>query len=282
MPDPVLDYVWKGPKVTEERSLWFLTDQHVGNTDSAIGHIKATRDIVGSDPQHYRGILGGDCCDFINFTDKRFDIRKIAPDFIPNLDNLAKSVADYFIALYAPIKKQLIALQPGNHENTIRDRYHFDVGGYIAGTLGIPYIQQVDSIRLFMRDRSRSYLVEGVMSHAERGATTPTGKLSAALSMAAAYDNIDFFAQAHTHDYTVKPVLRIKTAGAPGHGYREEKRVMVFLTGGYLKTYGEGFSGYGARKGYAPCELGSPRLKMKLVRTSNDRRSVDRVGLSGE
>ena len=283
----VLDYRWHVPDVTEEASLWFLTDQHLGNSDCALGRIKETRDMVAADPTYSRGILGGDCCDFINFTDRRFDIRQIAADFIPNLDNLAKSVSDYFIKIYAPIKDQLIGIIPGNHDETIRIKYHFDIAGYIAGVLGIPYLQQVDMLRLFVTDKQRSYEVQGVVSHAEKGSTTVGGKLAAVTRMAAMYDGIDFFAQAHTHEYLYHRMPRIKIAGRCGSGRRDEKRVMLFLTGGYLKTYGEGHSGYGAKKGYAPCELGSPRLKMHMDRTSvatgrRGGRSVDRVELSGE
>lgn len=281
----MFDYRFKVPKVTEVANLWFLTDQHLGNADCALSKIVKVRDQVLSDPQHSRGVLGGDCCDFVNFSDKRFDIRKIAEDFRPDLDNLALSVAKYFVEVYRPLaeSKQLIGLVPGNHEETIRQRYHTDVGGYIAGALGIPYLQQVDMIRISVEDEERNFVVKGVLSHAEKGATTASGKLAACERMASHYDDIDFFAQAHTHEYLHRIMPRVCVRGRFGSPRREERRVVLFLTGGYLKTYGEGFSGYGAKKGYAPCELGSPRLKMVMERTSGPRgKSVDRKVLSGE
>jgi hypothetical protein len=53
-----------------------------------------------------------------------------------------------------------------------------------------------------------------------------------------------------------------------------------------LKTYGPGVSGYGEKKGYRPCKLGSPRLQVRMLRTSmrddfNGHKSIDKLEVKG-
>ena len=282
MPETVLDYIWNGPPVTEERSLWLLSDEHLGSSDCALGHLKRTLQRIAEDKAHSRVVVIGDMVDIINVMDPRFDVRKIAADFVPNLDNLAKSVADYWLKIHEPIADQIIGVGTGNHEEKSRLRYSNDIANYIAMSLGVPYIQQIARARIFNRDNVHKLTVKGVLSHAEKGATTTGGKWAAVERMIGDHEDIDFFAQAHTHAYGVQSFIRNNVEGQPGHGRRAEKEVVAFLTGGYLKTYGEGYSGYGAKRGYAPCKLGTPRLKMRMVRTSMRGKSVDYKEVSGE
>ena len=273
-------------------NIWFVGDVHYGSADCAVGHFKETLREIGADPLA-RVVLMGDYCDFVNYSDRRFDVKQIAPEFIPHLDDLPRAMADKFSALLQPLAKQgkLICAIPGNHDDKIRIKYHFDVTGYICGLLGVPLLSCVSQLRLRVRDGDNlqschSYRLKGVVSHAEKNATTVGGKLTAMGRMADYYGSHHFFAQAHTHEYLVHEARGLDVVGAFGRPRTQERPYVLFLTGGYLKTYGPGVSGYGEKKGYRPCKLGSPRLQVRLLRTSmrddcDRHRSIDRLEMKG-
>lgn len=230
----------------------------------------------------------GDCCDFVTYSDKRFDLKQVADKYVPLLDDLPKRVADDFIDTYLPIKDRVVCLIPGNHDETIRRKYHFDVAGYIAGVLGIPLLDTISQVRIRLRvgkgQNDRAFVIKGVLSHAHKGSTTLGGKMQAAERIFDFFGDHDFIAQAHMHEYAVHEGRNLDVWGSFGRPKVHERTRMLFLTGGYLKTYGPG-SSYGEKRGYRPCRLGSPRLEMRLKRThqvdENGKHKKDKVELRG-
>jgi hypothetical protein len=284
-----LDYGWETDNVNEWHGLWFVGDQHYGATDCAVERMVQNVEEIQETPRS-RVVLMGDCCDFVNYTDKRFDIQQVAVNLVPRLDDLPRRAADEFIKIYEPIKDKIVCLIPGNHDETIRRKYHFDVCGYIAGVMGIPLMTTITQLRLRVRTGSsrndRSFEVKGVVSHAEKGSQTVGGKVTAASKIFDFFGPHDFIAQAHMHEYLVHEGVGLDVGGAFGRPKTRETQRMLFLTGGYLKTYGRGTAGYGEKRGYRPCKLGSPRLEMRLHRTSEASghkggRSVDVKELRG-
>jgi hypothetical protein len=95
----------------------------------------------------------------------------------------------------------------------------------------------------------------------------------------------DFIAQAHMHEYLVHEGVNLDTWGLFGSPKIHERHRMLFLTGGYLKTYNDGPGGYGEKRGYRPCKLGSPRLEFRLKRTHqvdvNGKHKKDKAELRG-
>lgn len=269
-----LDYTWDTDNVNEWHSLWFVGDQHYGATDCAVGRMKDNVEEILATPRS-RVILMGDCCDFVNYTDKRFDVQQVALNLVPRLDDLPRRASDEFIKIYEPIKSQIICLIPGNHDETIRLRYHFDVCGYIAAILDIPLMTTITQLRLRVRTGPprgvRSFKVKGVVSHAEKGSQTVGGKVTAASKIFDFFGPHDFIAQAHMHEYLVHEGVGLDVAGVWDNPKTVERQRMLFLTGGYLKTYGRGAAGYGEKRGYRPCKLGSPRLEMRMHRAGRDK-----------
>ena len=258
-----------------------------------MGHFKDTLKEIEADP-NARVVLMGDYCEFINYTDKRFDVSQIDPEFLPHLADLPRTMAKKFSEMVMPLakKKRIIGAIPGNHENKIRDKYHQDITAIICERLNVPLGAQVTQLRLRVRDGDdlqscHSYRIKGVVSHAEKNAITAGGKLTAAERMADYYGSHSFFAQAHTHEYLVHDVRGLDVGGAFGDPRIQDRPYLVLLTGGYLKTYGPGVSGYGERKGYRPCKLGSPRLQVRMNRTSrrdpitDEHKSVDKIEMNG-
>lgn len=215
----------------------------------------------------------GDCCDFITYSDKRFDIHQIAEPYVKLLDDLPKRVCEDFAEIYEPVKDRILGLVEGNHEETIRKRYHFDVAGHIGRLLGVPLLDTISQVRIRVTTRKggpdRSFIVKGVLSHAHKNSTTIGGKVSAASRIFDFFGDADFIAQAHMHEYAALSVPTLDVCGAFGEPRVHERNRMLFLTGSYLKTYGPG-SSYGETRGYRPCRLGSPRLGMRLKRAKYD------------
>jgi hypothetical protein len=109
--------------------------------------------------------------------------------------------------------------------------------------------------------------------------------MSAASRIFDFFGDHDFIAQAHMHEYLVHKGVNLDVWGSFGHPKIHERERMLFLTGGYLKTYNEGGGGYGEKRGYRPCMLGSPRLEVRLKRThqtdGNGKHKRDKVELRG-
>jgi hypothetical protein len=265
--------------VTEWHELWFVGDQHLGAEGCAEDKIKEYVRRIADSPRA-RVALMGDCGDFINLSDKRFDIQQVAKKYHMYLDDLPKVVADDFVKIYLPIKDKLICLIPGNHEETVRKRYSSHVARDIARMLGIPLLDTISQLRVRVQSqnehRKRSFLVKGVLSHAHKSSTTLGGKMSATEKIFDFFGDHDFIAQAHMHEYGTHSGRNMDVAGVFGRPRVYERNRMLFLTGGYLKTYGPG-SGYGETRAYRPCRLGSPHLKMRLWRGTHDRVELEGI-----
>lgn len=283
------DYDWATDDISEWHELWFVGDQHYGAAGCAVDRMIENVAEIKERPRA-RVALMGDCCDFVNFTDKRFDLTQVAASWQPHLDDLPRFGSNEFIKIYEPIKDKIICLIPGNHDETIRRRYHFDVAGYIAGVLGVPILGTVSQIRLRLHSpipghSDRAFVVKGVLSHAEKGSATLGGKVSATAKIFDFFGDHDFIAQAHMHEYLVHEGINLDVWGSFGSPKIHERHRMLFLTGGYLKTYNEGPGGYGEKRAYRPCMLGSPRLEMRLQRTHqtdvNGKHKRDKVALRG-
>jgi len=279
-----LDYEIRVAKITEPVSVWFYGDCHFGATGCSESEMQKTLDAVKADPNSYL-VCMGDYCDFINISDKRFDLKQVAERFRDKLDNLAEAQADAFIEMHRPLRDKIICMIPGNHDELIRMKYHRAIAGHIAASLGAPFLDVVAQLRIRVTDGTHKYMVKGTISHAEKNATTVGGKITTTGRMADYYGRDDFFAQGHTHEYATVDGRNLGVRGRfkhLGNPQTEERARIVFLTGGYLKTYSENGASYGEKRGYRPCRLGSPRLVMRMRRTSSqDGRSTDFVELHG-
>lgn len=98
-----------------------------------------------------------------------------------------------------------------------------------------------------------------VFIHHGAGAANSTGgkinRLKAFVDMVEA----DLVMTGHLHDALSKPFLRLSTNELVTE--ITQKGIMGLITGSYLKTYAQGFTGYGEMRGYAPSTLGATRAR---------------------
>lgn len=106
--------------------IYVFGDIHLGNRACDIEKLKSHILEVRNNPHAY-WIGVGDYIEAINYTDKRFDHAQVDPLYASNLSNAAADQMLDLIALFDPIRKRCIGLHRGNHEETLRLRYHFDV-----------------------------------------------------------------------------------------------------------------------------------------------------------
>ena len=82
----------------------------------------------------------GDYIEAINYTDKRFDPSTVENKYLKNLDNVVEMQMHEFEKIMQPIIHKCIGLHTGNHEETIRLRYHVDVVKTLCKEWDVPYL----------------------------------------------------------------------------------------------------------------------------------------------
>ena len=236
--------------------LWHLTDTHLGSR--ACDEAALRRDIarVADDPFAY-WVFGGDWCEFINPTDRRFDPAEVA-DWIRvrDLADIAKVQSDHAITLFRPIATpdKCLGAIGGNHGLTILNEFHHDPHAYICGELNIPnlgYDGAFINLRFKRAGGSiRSYRI--ALLHGWGGGRQPGGKMNKLRDALAAYD-ADVILLGHLH---VRYRLAAMTYSCTKHRIVTKKRLAV-IGGAYLDG-----AGYAVRAGYPPAELGGVMISI--------------------
>ena len=234
--------------------LWHLTDFHVGSIACDEKALKATIAEVASDPfAIWTG--GGDFCEFINPTDRRFDPAEVASWIkVADLADIAKAQCDHVIELLGPIADKCIGSIMGNHGGYIARIHHRNPHSYICGALGIPDLG-ADGAFINLRFKrwggsTRTYRI--ALLHGWGGGRQPGGKMNKLRDALAAFD-ADIALLGHVHAR-----MRLATTAYTCTKNRviTKKRVAVF--GG---TYLDG-AGYAVRAGYPPAEIGGVMISI--------------------
>lgn len=237
-----------------------LFDIHYGV--KACDEMLLERDIerIRTTPNMYC-FLGGDLCDYVNASDKRFDPKTLADKSIRGLDDLAKVQADRIISLLTPIKHKIWFTLTGNHEEKIRLKYHQDIINYIAMGLGIPNLGYTALIRVVAQCGLRNDIsFRMYTSHGTGGSSSLTGKIKKTLDLMF-WIEADIYWTGHLHAKAsvMQPRLYMSHKGNPV--VKALNRLFV-LGGTYLKTYMKNEISYGEKAGYCPTPLGCEVIKV--------------------
>jgi len=240
-----------------------LSDVHIGNIGCDINRFKEDIDEINQDP-FALWIGGGDYCECINITDKRFDPQSIHPDYnIKSLSRLVDAQIEDIVFLLKPIAKKCIGFLAGNHEEEIRLRSQRDAAYDIAKGLGIldKYMGYDGFIRLiFTRNKHDSNMVTFYCSHGYGGARKSGSKINKLEDFAHSFD-ADIIILAHEHKKIVAPpVLKL---GLDKLGNLIQKKQWAVMSGSYLKGYVQHATTYVEKKGYPPSDLGTVTIKIK-------------------
>lgn len=252
--------------------IWFVGDEHVGASGFAEDKLRQTVQEVKANPNAY--VVGmGDYCDFIGFTDPRFDPAQIDPSYrIADLKNIAEKQLRHFTSIMNPIRDRYIGWIGGNHEDQWERHYHYSPVYYLQDWAGgqAKALSYSAIITIKIQDDTKAkenqirYEFDIYAHHGWGGARTDGADLSKVMGLVASVD-ADIYAMGHGHKLLTQGYSIVSKRKTRGHKLMtQEKPKAFFLTGSYLRTLAPGDSGYAERRGYRPTLLGSPSLEVRI------------------
>ncbi len=259
-----------------EISLYDIADIHFLNRGCSKIHLQRDIERIKSDPLSYF-FIGGDYADWIHWTDPRFDASAFDEELkIIDINRIGVKVVQWMTEYFAPIVDRCLGCLIGNHEQKyLTDKSQTFIHEQICDNLNAPNMGFSGIVDIYfvhnpkMKRASKmtiSYSVPEkfkaklrVFIHHGAGAANSTGgkinRLKAFVDMVEA----DLVMTGHLHDALSKPFLRLSTNELVTE--ITQKGIMGLITGSYLKTYAQGFTGYGEMRGYAPSTLGATRAR---------------------
>ena len=233
-----------------------LGDIHAGSIFCVEENIKRQVNIIKGDPfALWWGM--GDYCEAITPTDKRWDIKAVAPWV--EQQNIAESQRQWVRSLFEPIKDKCLGLLIGNHEETIRLRNYQDIQLDLCRDLGVKNLSYSCFLRIYF-ERESSNSVFTVTCHLEHGsgaAQTEGGKMMRLVKGMAAFD-ADIYAMAHLHDIKTNTIPYLYLSQKEPLKIKQRVKVGA-ITGSWFKAYMESpYPSYAERHGYTPTVIGCP------------------------
>ena len=115
-----------------------LGDCHLGNVGFETRKFLDTIDEIKNN-RNYLWVGTGDYIEAINFADKRFDPKSIDPCYdIKDISRLVQIQIEDMVSYLKPIADKCLGICVGNHEETIRLSYYYDVGDRMSKALAVP------------------------------------------------------------------------------------------------------------------------------------------------
>lgn len=227
-----------------------ISDTHVGNVGFDRKYFTESIDWIKKSGSYV--VLLGDLIDAISQQDRRFENPSIAKEFLPYLDNLHYMQTKAFIDMISPIKSQIIAMVPGNHEISVKKSFSYDATAVISEKLGIPIITDPGYIILKFRRSKTSVLQKNILcSHGGfMGGRKRGSKVNSMEDLIASFE-FDVAVAGHTHDLWTSRRNRISPNNKGVLSY--DKKLLV-NTGSMLHTYplNDDTDGWASRKLFSP------------------------------
>ena len=242
-----------------------LADFHIGAHGVALGVIQGYLDWIKEHNNAFT-ILNGD---LMNCAGK-----DTSPDLwedLITLDDAYAQVRD----LLMPIKKKILMITRGGHEEAIFRRVGTDFMARLAYDLGqIPYRPNGGMVGIKLSKNRHTLVFFTYAVHGWGGARTIGAKIKKTEDLALAVE-ADCYVLSHDHTQAIHRLNQI----CPPHSriscerpiYFQIERQLLINTGGFI-TY----SGYIQRKGYIPQDIGTPRIRMEIKNTSKGGKSYYR------
>ncbi len=259
--------------------IWNLADLHLLNKACAESEIDEDVEEIKNDPFSF-WIGGGDYAEYIGPRDrKRWDPDAVSEKItVADLGRLGKRTAEIVRDKFKPIAHKCIGLVYGNHEDNYmieksQQELHswlcqelgvlnlgycalFDIAFVRSGKVKIPYLSRAAPTK---SDSTTQYIRRCFIHHGTGFATTPAGKLNKLLQFMDAFE-ADIYFCGHVHDQIGKRQNRI-TANEDCTKILAQDKIGV-ISGSYLKTYQQGVTTYGEKKGYRPTVLRSAYVRI--------------------
>ena len=254
-------------KVGEEFKLYYIADIHLGNAACDKNKYSQHVNRISSENHSY-WVGGGDYCDCIHTSDKRFDITTIDPRYHDKLDDLATYQQIDFQNITEPIKDKCLGLLRGNHEEKIRLHYHRDICRRMCEDWNVPYLKDTTMIRLRFIRKSKGMTTKPsstvftiFCSHSHIAGRRAGGKTNRLEDLMRMFD-ADIYFIAHGHQ---KVVVSSSSLSVPTSGELKlvNHRKIGMMTGSYLRAYQQDVSCYAEKGLYCPSDLGATCVTIK-------------------
>lgn len=246
-----------------------IGDVHIGARSCNLKKLKDIVEYVRTKKNCY-WIGMGDYLDSINLSDKRFSQRDV--DDTSELDDLCNSQAMRFIEIMKPIADKCLGLLGGNHEETVKKRYHQDLIGRLCMGLKVDNLTYSCLMRLYFKrqgnksnSRPASKNVVIFAHHGHGGGRAVSGKLNMVLGKAKSYD-ADVYLVGHCHLKANLDGERICMSHGKGDAFIYAKKQLFCTTGSFMESLGEGYSPYSEIAGYEPIPTGVIKLTIEPFR----------------
>jgi predicted phosphodiesterase len=258
--------------LNDKIKLWFLSDLHNGNAAASVKRFKQDVKEIENDPLSF-AMLGGDMCDFINFSDGRFDAGAVRADItVQNFKEHGKFLISEVREWLRPIQHKIIASCYGNHEAVYQRKAENDLHAWLCvelGCLNLQYgglfdlvfiraikpfgLHPIGSPKVGTGDKSSKRIF---MYHGAGAAATSGGKFNRLIKTMSIEADVIFMGHVHEQLAFRQTLL----AANPTCTELIYKYKLGVVSGSYLATYSEKTVSYGEMKGYSPTTLGAAKV----------------------
>jgi predicted phosphodiesterase len=252
----------------DSRNEWYniipIGDIHLGNEGCEIQALKNMVDwIKEKDNTYWIGM--GDYIDAINYSDPRFDPKTVSTKYMAsgNIDKCIQMQIADVVKILEPIKDKCLGLLRGNHEESIRKYYHFDVLYEMAKDLNFNrnlLLYDTAIIRLvFKRLEKAVNMYDIYVSHGSIGGRT-YGAKSNRLGELLSEHEADIYLLAHSHIKLAQ--MRTKHYFNRSGKY-SKKKIVQAMTGCFLSGYSVGKTSYVEKMMFPPTDIGCVKIMLK-------------------
>jgi len=296
-----------------EFSIYDVSDIHFFNRGMSISSLKKDIAKIKSD-KYALFFQGGDYGDWIAMNDPRFDRQAITKQKLIEIDPeltvaellsgkdrfqrtiLASLLVKQVVFYFYPISDQCLGFLLGNHDwKYMTKSGEIEVHKTICKKLKVPnmgfsgwcdiyfvYVPRFKGCKMMVATNPPEEFTARLrcfIHHGMGAANTAGGKINKLKQLVDMVD-ANLVMMGHVHEQFAKTFLRLE----PNHNCTKigQKATMGLITGSYLRTYADGFTGYGEVAGYSPTTLGATRARYipaEMSLTVENR--ADNVGLRG-
>lgn len=237
------------PKDIETLELHMFADEHIGDALCDLQRLQSRIDHIANTPNAYC-ILNGDILDYAS----RSSIGDIETREFNIMEQLERAYE-----LFNPIRKKIICVTNGNHENRGYRKEGFDISRVIASRLGLTDVYAQTAAYIFLRfgkaqhdhGRTNAKQCYGIyVTHGAGGGRKEGAKAIRLADMASICD-ADVYIHSHTHLPMVmkQGFFRVD----------KQNRAVINVTKLFVNTASNlDYGGYGEAQGYKPNSKDTP------------------------
>jgi hypothetical protein len=264
----IVDYTINCKSRSDVFKLIPIGDIHYGTKNCDVKKLDGLISWIATQPNVY-WIGMGDMVEAINYSDKRFDPRNILPELQNSLDNLPSAQAFKLAKKFNCIKHKCIGLLEGNHEETVRLRYHLSITDLLADKLETKNLGYNCFIRLYFNRTGNIKTVMIYATHGFGGGRKPGGQVNNITDIARDFES-DIYLFGHVHNKIGIDRERLEV-NHKGKAILYARKKVFAITGSFYNAYVVGCKSYAEKMGYSPNPTGIVKITIEPHRSRRSR-----------